>query len=289
MTEERIEWLADGKPVTVGLTRLGAGPTLLLLPALSSISTRAEMRPLQERLAARFSTVAIDWPGFGDLPRPMVDWRPELYRSFLRFVLTDVVRPAVTVAAGHAAGYALAQAGDDAAGKGRLVLLSPTWRGPLPTMAGRRMRLFRALARTVDLPLLGPAFYRLNVNGPVIGMMARGHVYDDPAWLTPERMAQKRLVTEAPGARHASFRFVAGELDLFSAREAFLDAARRAGAGTHVLYGSRTPRKSKAEMAALAALSGVTAAELPRGKLSFYEEFADETAAAIVHALEGGG
>jgi pimeloyl-ACP methyl ester carboxylesterase len=284
---ERIEWLADGKTVTVGLTRVGVGPKLLLLPALSSISTRFEMRPLQERLAARFSTVAIDWPGFGDLPRPKVDWRPQLYQAFLRFILADVVQPVATIAVGHAASYALAQAADDPATTGRLFLLSPTWRGPLPTMTGRRMRLFRAMARTVDLPLVGPAFYRLNVNGPVIGMMVRGHVYDDPVWLTSERMAQKRLVTEAPGARHASFRFVAGELDLFADREAFLDTARRAKTQIHLLYGSRTPRKSKAEIIALAGLANVTAEELPRGKLSFYEEFPDETAGAIARVLEG--
>jgi pimeloyl-ACP methyl ester carboxylesterase len=271
------------------MTCVGAGPKLLLLPALSSISTRFEMRPLQERLAARFSTVAVDWPGFGDLPRPKVDWRPDLYRSFLRFILADVVQPVATIAAGHAAGYVQAQAADDPATTGRLVLLSATWRGPLPTMTGRRMRLFRTLARTVDLPLVGPVFYRLNVNGPVIGMMARGHVYDDPVWLTSARMAQKRLVTEAPGARHASFRFVAGELDLFREREGFLDAARRARTAIHLLYGSRTPRKSKAEMVALAGLANVTAEELPRGKLSFYEEFPDETTAAIARVLEGRG
>lgn len=216
---ERIDWQADGRPVSVGLTSIGAGPKLFLLPALSSISTRLEMRPLQERLAARFSTVAIDWPCFGDLPRPKVHWRPDLYRSFLRFVLTDVVQPVATIAAGHAAGYALAQAADDPAG--RLILLSPTWRGPLPTMIGRRMQLFRAMARMVDLPFVGPAFYRFNVNGAVIGMMARGHVYDDPAWLTSVCMAQKRFVTEAKGARHASFRFVAGEFDLFADRDPF--------------------------------------------------------------------
>ncbi|WP_125000725.1 alpha/beta fold hydrolase [Mesorhizobium tamadayense] len=272
--------------MTVGMTRIGAGPKLLLLPALSSISTRVEMRPLQERLAARFSTIAIDWPGFGDLPRPKIDWRAELYRSFLRFVLTDVVKPVATIAAGHAAGYALALAADEPAATGRLILLAPTWRGPLPTMTGRRMQLFRAMARIVDLPLVGPAFYHLNVNGPVIGMMARGHVYDEPAWLTSERMAQKRLVTEAPGARHASFRFVAGELDLFADRQTFLDAARRAGVEIHLLYGSRTPRKSKAEMIALAALPNVTAQELPRGRLSFFEEFPDESAAAIMEFLD---
>lgn len=284
-TEDRIEWVADGKPVTVGLTRAGTGPGMLLLPALSSISTREEMRALQERLAEQYSTVAIDWPGFGKLPRPQVDWRPDLYRDFLRFVLADFIRPEVTVAAGHATGYALARAAADPDSTGRLVLLSPTWRGPLPTMTGKRMGLFRSLAKGVDLPVAGAAFHRLNVNGPVIGMMARGHVYTDPAWLTGDRMAAKRIVTEASGARYASLRFVAGELDPFSTREAWLDAAGSLSGKIVVLYAESTPRKSKAEMAMLASLENVSATVLPRGKLSFYEEYPDDVATALLSAL----
>lgn len=278
--DERIEWDADGKLVKIGLTRFGTGPAMLLLPALSSISTRTEMRPLQERLGPTFSTVAIDWPGFGDIARPMVDWRPDLYRAFLRFLLGGIVRPNVTIAAGHGAGYALAQAVDDPASTGRLCLLSPTWRGPLPTMTGRRMALFRGLSKMVDLPGIGRGFYRLNVNGPVIGMMARGHVYAAPAWLTPARMAAKRAVTDAPGARYASFRFVAGEVDPFTDRSDFLEAASRAGAILS-LYGRKAPRKTKAEIEALGSLPNVTAIELPHGKLNFYEEFPDEAVAAI--------
>lgn len=284
-TEDRIEWVADGKPVTIELTRAGTGPAMLLLPALSSISTREEMRPLQERLAERYSTVAIDWPGFGKLPRPKVDWRPDLYRDFLRFVLAEIIRPETTVAAGHATGYVLAQAAADPASTGHLVLLSPTWRGPLPTMAGKRMGLFRVLARGVDLPVAGAAFYRLNVNGPVIGMMARGHVYGDAAWLTGDRMAAKRTVTEGKGARYASFRFVAGELDPFPTREAWLGAAGSIPGKIVVLYAEHTPRKSKAEMAMLASLENVSATVLPRGKLSFYEEYPDDMATAILGAL----
>lgn len=285
--DQQIEWRADGAAVRIGLTRFGSGPGLLLLPALSSISTRAELRPLQSLLGRAFSTLAVDWPGFGELPRPKVDWRPELYRAFLRFLLAEVAGPGALVAAGHAAGYALAQAAEEPASVTRLVLLSPTWRGPLPTMAGKRLGLFAGLVRAVDLPLAGRALYRLNVNGPVIRRMARGHVYADPAWLTAERLAAKRAVTAAPGARHASFRFVAGALDPFPDRQAFLAAARRVEGALLLLYGAEAPPKSRAEMAALGALEGVSSVVLPRGKLSFYEEFPEATAAAILGGLEG--
>ncbi len=55
---DEIPWQWRGETVRVGVSRLGTGPTILLLPALSSISTRHEMRPLQQRLAERFTTVS---------------------------------------------------------------------------------------------------------------------------------------------------------------------------------------------------------------------------------------
>ena len=77
-------------------------------------------------LGEHFSTVSIDWPGFGNLPRP-VDWRPELYRAFLQHVVESVVQPEVTVAAGHAAGYALTRLPMPPE-PGPFCLLAPTWR-----------------------------------------------------------------------------------------------------------------------------------------------------------------
>lgn len=284
-TEERISWDTGGHAVQIGLTRFGSGPALLLLPALSSISTREEMRGLQERLGARFATLAIDWPGFGTLPRPKRAWQPEDYRAFLRFVLARLIQPEVTIAAGHAAGYALGQAAQVPGSLGRLCLLSPTWRGPLPTMAGRRLGLFGVVAKLVDLPVLGAGFYRLNINRPVINMMARGHVYADGDWLTPARMARKRAVTDAPGARYSSFRFVSGALDPFEDRDAFLAAAAQAGPGLLLLRSADTPRKSGAEMTALAALPNVTTITVPGGKLSFHEEFPDMTARSLAAHL----
>jgi hypothetical protein len=81
LTTITLHWGAH--EIAVGLDRLGMGPTLLLLPALSSISTRCEMRPLQERLAGSFTAIVIDWPSFGAHPKLYVDWRPAIYEAFV--------------------------------------------------------------------------------------------------------------------------------------------------------------------------------------------------------------
>jgi pimeloyl-ACP methyl ester carboxylesterase len=281
MAYEEISWHYDDRNLSIGLDRAGRGPTVLLLPALSSISTRREMFPLQERLAQSFTTVVIDWPGFGELPKPYVDWRPEIYEAFLTHLLTNVVPdPFGTIAAGHAAGYALKHFARHKHA-GRLVLLSPTWRGPLPTMMGGDRVIFSKIARAFDSPLLGAMLYGLNVNRVVIGMMARGHVYADPAWLSGRRMEEKLTVTRSPGARHASARFVTGRLDPFGSREEQAKAVQYVTAPMLNLFSENAPAKSRAEMEALARLPNVRTVRLPRGKLSCHEEFPEEAANVI--------
>jgi len=291
--DDHIDWTWRGAHVRLGVTRMGTGPTVLMLPALSSISTRGEMRPLQERLASALTTVAIDWPGFGDAPRPSARWEPDAYRAFLADVLERAVeRPLATVAAGHAAGYCLAAACARPRSTGRLCLIAPTWRGPLPTVMGKRPAAFAWIARAGDVPAVGNLIYRLNVNRFMVRMMALGHVYRDPGALPERLMAEKLRVTRAAGARHAAIRFVLGELDPMTSREEFLDAARRVTEPIVVIYGADTPPKSKAEMAELAALPNVRAALLPAGKLAIHEEFADEVAGAMrafLNAPEAGG
>ena len=280
-----VVWHWRGRDVVVGTTRLGSGPRALLLPALSSISTRAEMAPLAARLEGRFTALTVDWPGFGAAPKPPVAWSPEALGDFLRFALDAVApEPALVVAAGHAAGYLLAEAAARPVPGRRLVLLAPTWRGPLPTMLKRRPAWLGRLARAADVPGLDAALYRLNVNPAMVRAMARAHVYSDPAWLTPERAAGKRGVTGAKGARHAAVRFVTGQLDPFADRAGFIAAAEALREPALVIYGADAPPKSRAEMEALSAVPGIATRVLPRGKLSLHEEFPDEVAAAI---LEG--
>jgi pimeloyl-ACP methyl ester carboxylesterase len=282
-----IVWNWESQTIRVGTNRLGVGPTVLLLPALSSISTRRELCLLQERLASSFATVAIDWPGFGDEPRPAIRWRPDAYIAFFRYVLTEVVpRPFATVAAGHAASYALAVGATSPNSTGSLCLIAPTWRGPLPTIMGGKCRLGEWIARVGDMPVLGDLLYRLNVNPPVVRMMARGHVYVDPDWLQGERLAQKLRVVRATGARHASIRFVTGMLDLITSRSDFLEVARRFKEPILVLYGAATPKRSMGEMQALATLPNVCSVALPHGKLGVHEEFPDEVAEAVRSFLD---
>src|SRR6516162_11814106 len=286
MDTRTLDWTWRGQTIRLGADASGAGPKVLLLPALSSISSRREMQALQERLAPRYSTLAVDWPGFGEAARPQVDWTPDAYAAFLAFLLTSVVaHPYAVSAAGHAATYVLKHAASAADAMGRLVLIAPTWRGPLPTMAGGQRPFFERLCRLVDRPAVGPLIYRLNVNPFMVRRMGAGHVYADPAFLGEERLREKLDVVRAPGARFASVRFVTGRLDPLASRDAFLDLARRASAPILVVYGAETPPKSRAEMEALAAVPGVRTARLPQGKLAVHEEFPDATFDAIAPFL----
>jgi pimeloyl-ACP methyl ester carboxylesterase len=281
--EQTITWSWNGVEVALGVARTGSGPRALLLPALSSISTRREMAALQARLAERFATVTTDWPGFGDRPRPKADWTPASMDDFLAFALQEVCPdPELIVAAGHGAGYVLRHAAHHPGCAGRLVLIAPTWRGPLPTMMQGQRPWFATVRRFIDMPAIGPALYRLNVSRPVMRHMATGHVYADLAWVTEDRLREKLAVTNAPGARHASVRFVTGALDPFASRDEFLTAASAAGLPILVLYGAQTPPRSKAEIEALRAIETVELIELPTGKLAIHEEFPDAVAAAIM-------
>ena len=277
--ERGIHYKPDGFDIRLGLEEAGSGPSVVLLPAVSSISTREEMHPLLDRLASNFHVVTVDWPGFGGWPRPSCDWSPEKLSTFLDWFLNEVtLQPHGIVAAGHAATYALHQAVHRPGTTGRLVLIAPTWRGPLPTVLDGQRSWFARIRGVLDRPVVGSLLYRMNVTQFVILRMARGHVYDDPAWLSGQRLSAKVAITRTQGAKYGGVRFVTGALDRVESRASFLDLARRANVPILVLYGDKTPRKSRAEIEALAQIPGVRTERLPRGKLAIHEEFPDSVA-----------
>ncbi len=269
----RFTWAWQGRPVEAVYEVVGTGAPVLLLPAFSTVSSREEMRPLALHLAAAgFACTLVDWPGFGSSTRGRLGYGPALYEGFLADFCTAVT-PAGTavIAAGHASGYALALGQRRPGLWRRIVLLAPTWRGPLPTAMGPRPRAYAIMRTLVRAPVIGQALYRLNIHPRVIGMMYRRHVYADADQVTPAFIATKRGFARGPGARFASVAFVTGALDPSPDRQGFQALLGPPPATTLILCGTATPPKSKAEMAAIAQSSSVTVQWVP-GSLGLHEE-----------------
>jgi len=281
---QEYQWIWEEQQLTIVYETLGKGQSVLLLPAFSTVSTRSEMRGLAELLAQQFHVVAVDWPGFGQSSRPPLDYQPALYQHFLQdFVKTIFNTPPVAVAAGHAAGYVMQLAQKQPSVWSQVVLVAPTWRGPLPTMMGQQ-GWFGMVREMVRSPILGQALYKLNTTPSFLRFMYQSHVYADSAKLTPSFIQQKWEITQQPGARFATAAFVTGALDPLQNQADFLAWFQPLPVPVLVAIGEQTPPKSRAEMEALAALPGVQMRLLP-GSLGLHEEYPAELAEAVLSFL----
>jgi pimeloyl-ACP methyl ester carboxylesterase len=106
-------WSWRGTPVPVGyeVSDPAGGEPILMLPAMSTVSTRDELRALAHHLGSR-RCILTDWPGFGDTARPRLDYDRALCRGFLEELVAHLQvelerRSFPVVACGHAAGYAI--------------------------------------------------------------------------------------------------------------------------------------------------------------------------------------
>ena len=184
----RFDWRWQGRPVQAAYENVGGGRPVLLLPAFSTVCSREEMRPLADRLAAAgFGCTLLDWPGFGSSDRGRLDYGPALFRSFLADFAAAVLTPGTAaVAAGHAAGYALALGHAQPGLWRRLVLAAPTWRqngmAAFSAEGGTVWVLMRrsdascrhpmALVVRADLHWLGGRRKKANSRSPAISRLA---------------------------------------------------------------------------------------------------------------------
>ncbi len=276
-------WRWQGRQVAIAYDVQGSGPSLLLLPAFSSISTRAELNGLVRGLALHYRVITLDWLGFGESARPAWRSRPAIYQALLKDFVREVV-PEVTglVACGHSAGYALQLVAEgELLGLKAIALVAPTWRGPLPTAMGERRRIYALLRWLVWSPLLGQGLYALNTHPAFLRWMMGRHVYGDAAFITPDLMQTKRHTTQAPGARFASAAFVTGGLDPVQQRTDWLDLMESVTVPKLAISGQQTPPKSGAEMEMLRAMAGVQSAQVP-GSLGMAEEFPEPILAVLL-------
>ena len=284
-TASEYQWYWQEQPLSIAYETVGIGEPILLLPSFSTVSSRTEMSGLAKRLKSQFQVTSIDFPGFGDSARPRLDYAPSLYRQFLAdFVRDNYTSSVRIVAAGHAAGYALNLAATVPNIVSKLVLVAPTWRGPLPTMARGQKPWLKRVRELIRTPILGQFLYQLTTTPSFLEFMYRRHVYSDISKLTPDLLARKRQLTQQSGARYGTAAFVTGGLDPYLDRSAAIAHLQSLSIPVLVAIGENSPPKSKAEMLALSEVTNVISHTLP-GTLGLHEEYPAELYEVILPFL----
>ena len=275
-----------GKSVRLALELWGnvAAETWLLLPALSTVSSRCEWHQFAKSINKQVQMVSFDWPGFGDSDRPAIKYDLSVLRTALNAVL-DHVQDNTTgqisvIAAGHAASVALALADECSKQWKQLILVAPTWRGPLPTMTGWKPSQFKWLRQLVYLPGIGSILYWLNTSRAVLKLMLRRHVWVNPCMFTPEAVEQQQQLSRKKGARFASVSFVSGGFDPANHRDWWLSMAEQLSCPLTVVLAEEAPPCSKLEMQELAK----TADQILtiKGRLCLHQEFGRELADLLI-------
>src|SRR3954468_82281 len=180
---------------TLGFSRQGAGPPLVLLHALGS--SRAAWDPVVPRLAEHFDVIAVDLPGFGEsAPLPSgVEPHPARMAAAVVDVLDDlhIDRPHV---AGNSLGGWVALELARLRPVSSLTLLAPAglWRHATPLYCLLSLRTTRWAARHAPGVLSRLVGHR---KGRVLVL---GQTHGRPMRMTPERAREAiRTLGTAPG------------------------------------------------------------------------------------------
>ncbi len=283
-TKNVYNWNFLDKQYQIVYDTVGAGNPVLLLPAFSTVSSRTEMKGIANLLATQYRVTVLDWLGFGESQCPSVDYNPVLFHQLLEdFVKSIFNSPIILIAAGHASGYALKFAQDNPEMVSKLILIAPTWQGPLRVM-GLPDGVRNGVKNLVRSPVIGQGLYYLNTTPSFLRLMYKRHVYMDENKLTPEFIAQKHQITSKPGARYAPAAFVTGALDPVANREEFLQLLDSVSIPLLIILAENAPPKSKAEMEAMEELGKVQTVKLT-GTLGIYEEYSEAVTEAIQNFL----
>ena len=282
---ENLHVNLNGRDVRVTLERRGPenGDLWLLLPALSTVSSRGEWHDFADAMDERCQLVSFDWPGFGDSERPAIAYNAKTLREALTGILQHLqgadLNKINVVAAGHSAPIALGLAEQCSRQWAQIVVVAPTFRGPLPTMTGRAGQSFNWVRRLVELPLIGPLLYRLNTSRPILKLMLRRHVWVNRDLLTPQRLREQQRISRQPGARFASVAFVTGGLDAASDSRWWLAQIQKLHCPLHVVLANEAPPRSRQEMLTLA--DKADRVSYIDGRLGLHEEFGQKLAQNI--------
>ena len=268
----KYQWLWQESSYSIQVEKMGKGKPMLLLPAFSTVSSRKEMKGIAELLANKYEVNCLDWLGFGDSQRPLVDYQPSLYQALLNdFVKDNFSEAVILVVAGHSAGYALKLAKNHPDLVTKIILIAPTWKGPLKVM-GATDKVANFIKNTVYTPVLGQFLYYLNTTPAFLKFMYRRHVYVNENLLNSDFIAKKREITQKQGARFAPSAFVTGCLDPIENQKEFLQLISSLTQPILTIIGNDSPPYSLSQMKAITSLKNIQTISLS-GTLGMAEEF----------------
>lgn len=202
----------------------GAQP-VLLLHGIHLGASSFEWRKNFSELSQGFRVFAPDLPGFGLSDRPAIEYTGELYTQFVTDFAREIVQqPAMVVARGHSAAFAVGAASLDTQLFSRLVLISPSGIVQAPVADGRgadgldrQSWLLEALQeplRRVGVSAVGQVPYALLTNKPALTYLLLRQSYASREHIDPEVLEHLYATTHQYGARFAPLAFMSGKLDV---------------------------------------------------------------------------
>jgi pimeloyl-ACP methyl ester carboxylesterase len=191
---------------------------LVLIHSVNAAPSAFEMKPLFDHYRATRRVYVPELPGFGFSDRSDRDYSPELYANAINAFLTNVVQgPADVIAFSLSSEFAARAAGAAPERFSSLTLLSPTGFSARKLPSGG---VGRAMHRVFTLPGLGQGLYSLLTRRPIIRYFLRKSYVSEP----PQEMIDYAYATShQPGARHAPYCFLAGQLFTRNATETLYD------------------------------------------------------------------
>lgn len=183
------------------------GQPLVLLHSINAAPSAFEMKPLYDHYCATRRVYVPELPGFGFSDRSDRPYSPELYANAINAFLTNVVqKPADVIAFSLSSEFAARAALSASERFLSLSLLSPTGFSARKLPSGG---VGRAMHGVFTLPGLGQGLYQLLTKRPSIRYFLQRSYVGKP----PEAMVDYAYATShQPGARHAPYRFLAGQL-----------------------------------------------------------------------------
>jgi pimeloyl-ACP methyl ester carboxylesterase len=194
----------------------GEGSPVILVHGIGAGCSSFEWRQVMADLAQTHTVYALDLLGFGKSDKPNISYTAERYIELITQFAEEVVGvgggrgEADIIASSLSAAYVIAASQRDETLFRRLVLVCPTG---LETLAKDPHPAQSAAQIPLKAPVLGTSFYNMLTSKPSLKQFLNGMVYANPKNVTDAIINQYHISAHQPGAEHAIFAFVSGQLN----------------------------------------------------------------------------